>query len=375
MSRRIIRRSSTTKLSIVFFVVLAAALTVVSLGLGGDTFAAPTNPQDATKVPHYFGPWPNWALSPLTVADANVVITGTGGTGATARATVGADGKITAIDVLTPGHDYTSATVNITGAGSGASATANITASGAVIAVTVTNAGANYTTPAVSFTGGGAITQATATAYGHLNAITLTDGGSGYTAPTVDFDMPDDPNGVQATGHADMDANGTITAVVLDNPGSGYSSAPNVVVRNGTLSDPVTPPQGAPPVELAAAKATIAIDSVAVDTVGAGYTSAPTVNINETAAGGAGSGATATATVDNGAISSITRYQWRLGLYHGRRHREVQGRPARSVRPRRLRGASGMSGPRARPFLWQYPISASIRTRRRTTRSPPPTPM
>ena len=75
--------------------------------------------------------------------------------------------------------------------------------------MTVTNAGADYTTPAVSFTGGGATTQATAIAYGHLNAITLTGGGSGYTVPTVDFDMPDDPNGVQATAHVDMDANGT----------------------------------------------------------------------------------------------------------------------------------------------------------------------
>ena len=304
-TRRILRRANATTLSIVFFIVLAAALTIVSFGLG-DTFAAPTNPQDATKVPHYFGPWPNWANSPLTVADAEVVITGNGA-GATARATVGADGKITAVDVITPGHDYTTASVSITSAsGSGFAATAGITSSGAIIAVTVTNAGANYTTPTVSFTGGGATTQATAIAYGHLNAITLTGGGSGYTAPTVDFDMPDDPNGVQATAHADMDANGTITAVVLDNPGSGYSAAPNMVIRDGTLSDPVTPPQGVALAVEATAKATLAIDSVAIETVGAGYTSVPTVSITETAAGGIGSGASATATVDNGAISSIT---------------------------------------------------------------------
>ena len=112
-TRRILRRANATTLSIVFFIVLAAALTIVSLGLG-DTVAAPTNPQDATKVPHYFGPWPNWANSPLTVAECSVGITGDG-TGATARATVGADGTVTAVDVTNPGHDYTTATVNVTG--------------------------------------------------------------------------------------------------------------------------------------------------------------------------------------------------------------------------------------------------------------------
>ncbi len=35
----------------------------------------PGGPTDATAVPHYFGPWPNWALSPLTVADATVTST------------------------------------------------------------------------------------------------------------------------------------------------------------------------------------------------------------------------------------------------------------------------------------------------------------
>ena len=48
--------------------------------------AAPSRPTprcracavDQTKVPHYFGPYPNWANSPLTQPDATVVITGYG---------------------------------------------------------------------------------------------------------------------------------------------------------------------------------------------------------------------------------------------------------------------------------------------------------
>ncbi|MGW3268293.1 multicopper oxidase domain-containing protein [Streptomyces sp. NPDC001056] len=34
----------------------------------------PSSPTDETKVPHYFGPWPNWANSPLTQSKAKVVI-------------------------------------------------------------------------------------------------------------------------------------------------------------------------------------------------------------------------------------------------------------------------------------------------------------
>ena len=36
--------------------------------------AVPSSPTDETKVPHYFGPYPNWANSPQTLADAMVKI-------------------------------------------------------------------------------------------------------------------------------------------------------------------------------------------------------------------------------------------------------------------------------------------------------------
>src|SRR6476659_7149858 len=36
--------------------------------------AVPTSATDETKVPHYFGPYPNWANSPQTLADAIVTI-------------------------------------------------------------------------------------------------------------------------------------------------------------------------------------------------------------------------------------------------------------------------------------------------------------
>jgi FtsP/CotA-like multicopper oxidase with cupredoxin domain len=267
--------------------------------------AAPTDPQDETRVPHYFGPFPNWANSPLTRSDAAVEIVGDG-TGAKATATVGADGAVTGITITDPGTGYSAATVSITGSGTGATATATVTTSGVVTGITVDTAGSGYTAPTVAIAGGGG-TGAAATAYGGVDAVTLGDPGSGYTMPTLDFDMPDDPNGEKATGHVECvevncapAADGetvTITGVVVDNPGSGYSSAPNVVIRDGTLFDPIN--SGA---SGATATATLAISSITVDDFGSGYTTAPTVTIDDPT----GTGATATANVDAGGVTAIS---------------------------------------------------------------------
>jgi len=163
--------------------------------------------------------------------------------------------------------------------------------------------GSGYTAPLVTFSGNGG---AAATAYGGVDAVTITFGGSGYTFPTVEFDLPDGPDGLQAKGHVPMivngdpfdgmDANGTITAVVVDNPGSGYSFAPGVAIHNGTLYDPI------PGATLATATTSLAISSIALDTFGADYNNPPTVDITDPT----GTGALATAVLDNGVISAIT---------------------------------------------------------------------
>ncbi len=284
--------------SIVIFAVVALLTTLFMIRLSQGQ-AAPGSPTDQTQVPHYFGPWPNWALSPLTLSDVQVTITGDG-TGATATASVGVDGAITGVTVTDPGAGYSQASTSVTidGAGTGAAATAVVQASGGVSAVTVTDGGANYTKPTVVITGGGATTDATATPYGHLDALTVTNAGSGYRMPTVDFDMPDDPDGTLAVGHVTWDqTDGHITGIVIDDPGSGYASAPNVVIRDGTLMDPIRN-EGAG----ATAVATIAIDTIGLDTFGAGYTSPPSVTIADT---GAGLGATATAAIAGGIVSAV----------------------------------------------------------------------
>jgi hypothetical protein len=82
----------------VLYLLVFASLFIGSSTQTQSVVAMPSSPTDESKVPHYFGPYPNWANSPLTVADAQVVITGNG-TGATAEATVGPIGAITGITV------------------------------------------------------------------------------------------------------------------------------------------------------------------------------------------------------------------------------------------------------------------------------------
>lgn len=454
-------------LMLLFMMVFSLVFGGSSIPVSAQPMAMPMNATDESKVPHYFGPNPNWANSPFTLMDASVEITGDG-SGATAAATVGANGAITGLTLTSAGNGYTSAAVAITGAGNGAFASATVAASGSVTSVRIDTPGSGYVLPTVSFSGGDgsgvlvqvgnrladrqmvgdamaegrpgsgfvlipsvlpggvltsflswnhadpgkgrtptageafsafvlrplnqanefqvvyasetytvpsltnsavselvtypagdvavqagdvlaffvpgrvggrlsgalpvegetitlgnaehpllpememysfaasviepsatvALTPAVATAFGSVNAVNLLTPGSGYTMPTVDFDMPDAPDGVQAQAHAEFNSvTGAITAVVIDDPGSGYSQAPNVVIRDGTIFDPIRDGGAG-----ATASASLAITSVVLDSPGDGYVSAPTVTINDPV----GTGATATALVNAGGITAIT---------------------------------------------------------------------
>ena len=278
--------------------IAVSLLVLISLVVGGTlkATAMPMGPTDESKVPHYFGPYPNWANSPFTLPDVAVTIGGDGA-GATATASIGANGTVTGINITDPGSGYTSASVSITGAGSGASASAVVNTGGVVTSVVVDQGGSGYTAPQVTISGGGALVDATATVFGGVDAVVLTTTGNGYTMPTVDFDLPDSPDGVQARGHAVFDPNtGAITAIVVDNPGSGYSSAPRVVIRDGTLFDPINNGGSG-----ATATATLLLQNVVVDTYGDGYTSSPTVSFSDAT----GTGALATAFTNFGAVTAI----------------------------------------------------------------------
>ncbi|MGO4596840.1 multicopper oxidase domain-containing protein [Terrabacter sp. 2RAF25] len=289
-----------------FTAAVAGVATALALGMQAGmapqtaSASPPTSVTDSTKVPHYFGPWPNWANSPLTLPTATVSITDSGGgTGATAVAQVDpATGGIGTIDVTAPGHDYTSPVVTVTSpTGTGAAASAVVRTSGAVVSATVGGAGGGYSTLSATVTGDG--TGASVVASGSVDVVTLTNGGSGYTMPTVMFDLPDDPNGTRATGHVDPAdlVGGVVQKVIVDESGTGYSKAPGVTILNGTLSDPIA---GATP---ATATATLKLVGLSVGAPGSGYTSA-TLSITDPT--GNGNGATGTVTTDVGSIESIS---------------------------------------------------------------------
>jgi hypothetical protein len=198
--------------------------------------AAAATPADPTKVPHYFGPWPNWANSPLTLNPASVTFNGTG-TGAAGVAQVDpVSGGIKSIDVTSPGQGYAAdTTVTVAGGTTVATATATVSTSDVVTGFTDVVPGSGYGAFTVALDGGVDLSvagnaAATAIASGGVDAVTVTDGGSGYSMPTVDVDDPDDPNGTQATGHVECveatdcshtpDATVSIARVVVDDPGS-----------------------------------------------------------------------------------------------------------------------------------------------------------
>ncbi len=275
---------------------------------------APFSATDPTKVPHYFGPYSNWANTPQTQPNAVVTIGGVtsgGGTGATADATVDPKtGGVSGYTITDPGSGYTSAPdVAVTSPGVpgaiGAHATAVI-GTGVLTDITVYRAGFGYKTPQVSFTGGGTpTTPATAVASGGVDSLTLTGGGNGYQfEPTVQFSLPDAPYcttvpapvpACQApTAIATKNSSNVVDSIELTGLGTGYLSPPTITIRDGNVL--ATFP--------ATATGTINVDRIDITNGGLGYASAPAVQITDTT--GTGSGATATATVAAaGAVRAI----------------------------------------------------------------------
>jgi PKD repeat protein/FtsP/CotA-like multicopper oxidase with cupredoxin domain len=94
--------------------------------------SAPAPAMDPGGVPHYFGPYANWANSPMPMGQIASITVDAGGTGYTAPV-------VSIVDVY------------FTGSGATASA---IVVGGAVTAITVTNPGSGYTAPVVIITDG-----------------------------------------------------------------------------------------------------------------------------------------------------------------------------------------------------------------------------
>lgn len=71
--------------------------------------------------------------------------------------------------------------------------------------------------------------NAVATPTGVVDSVTVDAGGSGYSNATLTFSAPEEPTGVTATGTAVVTA-GEVTSITITNPGSGYTNAPTIVI-------------------------------------------------------------------------------------------------------------------------------------------------
>lgn len=106
---------------------------------------------------------------------------------------------------------------------------ANLT--GCALGALITNSGSGYTSaPSIAASAGGSTWQAIVG--GAINAtVTITAGGTNYTYPPILLVSPPPAGGIAATMHCTI-SSGAINAVTVDNQGSGYSSAPSVLVVN-----------------------------------------------------------------------------------------------------------------------------------------------
>ena len=224
-----------------------------------------------------------------------------GGTLATATAAVGTSG-VSSIAMGSNGAGYTAPTVTIgapPAGGTQATATATIKSS---VTVTLGTAGSGYGTPVVTIDPpppGGTPATATATVdgTGAITTLTVTNAGAGYVAaPGVT--ISDSTPGSTATGATATagiaSGTGVISAINLTNPGSGYTVPPAV-----TIADTVPPTSGASATAILSPGAGT-VTAINLTYPGSGYTLPPAVTIT----GGAGTGATATASIVAGSATS-----------------------------------------------------------------------
>ncbi|HKS22733.1 MAG TPA: C25 family cysteine peptidase [Thermoanaerobaculia bacterium] len=314
-------------------------ITVVNAGYGVAQNVAVSDPlPNVISSTNYTGTVSSVSIINLTNGGAGytsaplVTISGGGGTGAQATASV-SGGQVVAVTITNGGTGYTSTpTVSFGGPGTGATATAqtsSVTNTSGTLTFTVgtlqPGASATFIVQAqVNATGNPAGTtsypnvasitsactttcSATATVNvtatpalrlselasplpSPITAVNITSGGSGYaSAPSVSITGC----AVAPTAVATISTAGVVTGVTITNAGSGCSS-------------PVVNFSGGSPTVAATGTATTGQTSggllnIAINNGGAGYSSAPTVTI-----AGCSVAPTATATLTGGVVTGIT---------------------------------------------------------------------
>jgi len=130
---------------------------------------------------------------------------------------------------------------------------------------------------------------------GSVAVIGITNPGSGYSsAPNVKISAPNQTNGVQATAVATITSN-VVTAISLTNTGSGYTSQPTVTITGG----------GGTGAAAIAQLTTFKTGTVAVQVTNGGFGYGANGTFYVTFSGGGGSGANATAIVSGNAVTQV----------------------------------------------------------------------
>ena len=130
---------------------------------------------------------------------------------------------------------------------------------------------------------------------GSVGQVGIVSAGSGYTsAPAVVISAPNQTNGVQATATATITAN-AVSSITITEAGTGYTSPPTITLNGGggsganVICDLIT-----------FAKGTV---SVLVTNGGTGYTNASNLSVSIT--GGGGANATATGIISGGQVTKV----------------------------------------------------------------------
>jgi hypothetical protein len=129
---------------------------------------------------------------------------------------------------------------------------------------------------------------------GSVGLIAVSNPGSGYTsAPNVVISAPNDANGVQAVATSTIvTGSGGIRSVYVTAGGSGYTAVPDVTIGAPNIT-------GGTQATAVASISAGAVVSIGVVEAGSGYTSVPAVTFSS-------GGATANAVISTGGVSSVS---------------------------------------------------------------------
>lgn len=200
---------------------------------------------------------------------------------------------ITGATIVSSGRSYQSGDVLLIAGGAGTSNASilvnKVGGFGEIISYSLVTSGSYTALPYLisNLVLGGNGTSAAFDLRAGLESVELVSGGSDYTSPPTVVIEPVDGNGKDASAVTMLTAD-SVSRIVVNASGSGYTAVPNIYVTSG---------------DLATAQAVLAGTSISEITVtdqGSGYTSASIRIIGD------GVGAVATANISNGFIFSIT---------------------------------------------------------------------